>query len=65
MEAAVFIFIEEREGFEPSELAFNGFQDRRNRPLCHLSAPFYFTGLRPNFQILSNAGMPKPALAPI
>ncbi len=28
----------EREGFEPPEVALNGFQDRRIRPLCHLSA---------------------------
>ena len=28
----------EREGFEPPEpVRFNGFQDRRIRPLCHLS----------------------------
>ncbi len=32
----------EREGFEPSErghrsTVFNGFQDRRIQPLCHLS----------------------------
>ncbi len=27
----------EREGFEPPELAFNGFQDHRLRPLGHLS----------------------------
>jgi hypothetical protein len=28
----------ERVGFEPTDLSVNGFQDRRNRPLCHLSA---------------------------
>jgi hypothetical protein len=27
----------EREGFEPPELALNGFQDRRLKPLGHLS----------------------------
>jgi hypothetical protein len=27
----------ERVGFEPTDLSVNGFQDRRNRPLCHLS----------------------------
>ena len=28
----------ERKGFEPLEVvSLNGFQDRRNRPLCHLS----------------------------
>src|SRR5205823_12009061 len=28
----------EREGFEPPELSLNGFQDRRHKPLGHLSA---------------------------
>jgi hypothetical protein len=28
----------EREGFEPPELSHNGFQDRRHKPLGHLSA---------------------------
>ena len=28
----------ERVGFEPTDLSVNGFQDRRIRPLCHLSA---------------------------
>ncbi len=28
----------EREGFEPPELSFNGFQDRRHKPLGHLSS---------------------------
>jgi hypothetical protein len=27
----------EREGFEPPELSLNGFQDRRLKPLGHLS----------------------------
>ena len=27
----------ERQGFEPGTSRYNGFQDRRNRPLCHLS----------------------------
>ena len=27
----------ERVGFEPTDLSINGFQDRRIRPLCHLS----------------------------
>jgi hypothetical protein len=27
----------EREGFEPPELSLNGFQDRRHKPLGHLS----------------------------
>src|ERR1700740_3124293 len=27
----------ERVGFEPTDLSVSGFQDRRNRPLCHLS----------------------------
>ncbi len=31
----------ERLGFEPRELALYGFQDRRNRPLCHLSAGLF------------------------
>ena len=35
----------ERVGFEPTDLSVNGFQDRRNRPLCHLSAA-EDTGLR-------------------
>src|SRR3954453_23421484 len=29
--------VAEREGFEPPELSFNGFQDRRHKPLGHLS----------------------------
>ena len=29
----------EREGFEPPELSLNGFQDRRLKPLGHLSVP--------------------------
>ena len=29
--------VAERVGFEPTDLAVSGFQDRRNRPLCHLS----------------------------
>ncbi len=28
----------EREGFEPPDLSVNGFQDRRHKPLGHLSA---------------------------
>ncbi len=27
----------EREGFEPPDLSVNGFQDRRHKPLGHLS----------------------------
>jgi hypothetical protein len=30
--------VAERQGFEPWDLPVSGFQDRRNRPLCHLSA---------------------------
>ena len=34
----LFLVFAERKGFEPLEvLSLNGFQDRRNRPLCHLS----------------------------
>lgn len=35
----------EREGFEPPGLTPNGFQDRRNRPLCHLSGADCTAGL--------------------
>ena len=36
----LFLVFAERKGFEPLEvLSLNGFQDRRNRPLCHLSMP--------------------------
>ena len=44
--------LEEREGFEPSIpiARDNGFQDRRFRPLSHLSKPFNYT----IFSILSN-----------
>jgi hypothetical protein len=37
----------EKEGFEPPEpwLQFNGFQDRRIRPLCHFSNPVTFLPL--------------------
>ncbi len=31
----------EEVGFEPTELAFNGFQDRRLKPLGHSSATMY------------------------
>ena len=32
----IFSWMAEREGFEPrSRFTHNGFQDRRNRPLCH------------------------------
>ena len=31
----------EREGFEPPELSLNGFQDRRLKPLGHLSGVSY------------------------
>ena len=31
------LFLAEGEGFEPPDLSINGFQDRRNRPLCHPS----------------------------
>src|SRR5512141_2736973 len=34
-----FEFMAEREGFEPPELSLNGFQDRRLKPLGHLSVP--------------------------
>jgi hypothetical protein len=30
-------WLAERVGFEPTDLSINGFQDRRIRPLCHLS----------------------------
>jgi hypothetical protein len=30
--------VAEREGFEPPDLSVNGFQDRRHKPLGHLSA---------------------------
>ena len=29
--------VAEREGFEPPDLSVNGFQDRRHKPLGHLS----------------------------
>jgi hypothetical protein len=32
-----FLNMAEREGFEPPELSLNGFQDRRLKPLGHLS----------------------------
>jgi hypothetical protein len=32
-----FFILAEREGFEPPELSLNGFQDRRLKPLGHLS----------------------------
>jgi hypothetical protein len=36
--------LEEREGFEPSvPFGYNGFQDRRIRPLCHLSVISYIS----------------------
>src|SRR5207253_870592 len=39
----------EREGFEPpSRKAGSGFQDRRNRPLCHLSSLLEGNELMPN-----------------
>ena len=31
----------EREGFEPPELSLNGFQDRRHKPLGHLSVAIF------------------------
>jgi hypothetical protein len=31
------LILAEREGFEPPELSLNGFQDRRLKPLGHLS----------------------------
>ncbi len=31
------LYMAEREGFEPPELSLNGFQDRRLKPLGHLS----------------------------
>ena len=34
------MFMAEREGFEPPELSLNGFQDRRLKPLGHLSDTF-------------------------
>ena len=38
------MLLAEREGFEPPEvLPFNGFQDRRDRPLCHLSNDTWFS----------------------
>ncbi len=49
------IWFAEREGFEPPETSrFNGFQDRRNRPLCIFPATkvapyFHFTKFRPDF----------------
>ena len=43
----------ERKGFEPLEVvSLNGFQDRRNRPLCHLSEkdlPIWGAKVLPNF----------------
>ena len=37
----IYCFSAEKQGFEPWEQSgtsrYNGFQDRRNRPLCHLS----------------------------
>ena len=35
----LYIMMAEREGFEPPELSLNGFQDRRLKPLGHLSVP--------------------------
>ncbi len=32
-------------GFEPTDLSVNGFQDRRNRPLCHPSARLFLMSL--------------------
>jgi hypothetical protein len=36
----------EREGFEPPELSLNGFQDRRLKPLGHLSGKIQSTEVR-------------------
>ena len=33
----ILLMMAEREGFEPPELSLNGFQDRRLKPLGHLS----------------------------
>ncbi len=47
----------ERVGFEPTELAFNGFQDRLLKPLGHLST---VEGARKTV----GAGMPVGSLEP-
>ena len=55
----------ERKGFEPLEVvSLNGFQDRRNRPLCHLSesksqvrnSPIWGAKVLPNFVICKSFG---------
>ena len=43
----MFLCMAEREGFEPPELSLNGFQDRRLKPLGHLSGLSLRSSLEP------------------
>src|SRR5512136_2143052 len=59
------IMLAEGEGFEPPKvLSLNGFQDRRDRPLCHPSARYFFgswQGVRdsnPQPTVLETATLP-------
>ncbi len=45
----------EREGFEPPELSLNGFQDRRLKPLGHLSVSISDCGCLLTIRILHGA----------
>src|SRR5438876_1121888 len=49
----------ERVGFEPTDLSVNGFQDRRNRPLCHLSGSAEDRGPRPCSQDVARRSGPR------
>jgi hypothetical protein len=52
--------VAEREGFEPPDLSINGFQDRRLKPLGHLSVRSMSAYLRGNF--MSSAASRKDEL---
>ncbi len=50
------INLAEGEGFEPPKvLSLNGFQDRRDRPLCHPSSFFFFL-----WQLAGREGLEPP-----
>ena len=54
--------VAERVGFEPTDLAVSGFQDRRIRPLCHLSVARNMVN-QPGLQATEQATSPSTAHA--
>ena len=60
----------EREGFEPPDLSVNGFQDRRHKPLGHLSGepilgadPIDAPALGGSARVLKQRGVDDPQVA--